>query len=234
MIEGLIKADREVLYEQINSQGYGIVSNALEEGDCELFVDHFPKEELFRKTVVMERHQYGRGSYKYYQHPLPDFLQELRENTYELLAPLANQWSKALKLGTHYPDELGEFLQLCSEKDQKLATPLVLKYEQGGYNTLHRDLYGEVYFPMQAIVCLSKAGHDFEGGSLVLTEQRPRAQSKAIVINPKQGDMVVIPTQFRPQKGTQGYYRLHMRHGVSEVTSGIRHTLGVILHDALK
>lgn len=234
MLESLIKLDREALYRHINNRGYGIVKQVLDEYDCELFRDHFTNEAHFRKMVVMERHQYGKGLYKYYQHPLPDFLQEIREDVYELLAPLANQWSRVLKLGIDYPESLEEFLQTCTTAGQMKATPLVLKYEAGGYNALHQDLYGEVYFPMQTIFCLSQPGQDFEGGSLVLTEQRPRAQSRAIVINPNLGDMVVIPTQFRPSKGSRGYHRVNMRHGVSEVTSGTRFTMGIILHDALK
>lgn len=234
MQESLIKVDRDALYRQINEKGYGIVSKALGEIECELFRNHFEQDELFRKTVVMERHQYGKGLYKYYQHPLPSLLQEIRENIYELLAPVANLWSGALKLGREYPESLAEFLETCGRAGQLKATPLVLKYEAGGYNALHQDLYGEVYFPMQAIVCLSEPGKDFTGGNLVLTEQRPRAQSRAIVIEPGLGDMVIIPTQFRPGKGTKGYHRLNMRHGVSEVHSGTRHTMGIILHDALK
>ena len=234
MLESLIKLDRDAFYEQMHSQGYGQIENALDEYDCEMFRSHFEQDELFRKTVVMERHQYGKGRYRYYQHPLPDFLQGMREDIYELLYPIANQWSKALNLGVIYPETLAEFQAQCTAAGQKLATPLVLQYPTGGYNTLHQDLYGEVYFPMQAIICLSESGKDFTGGSLVLTEQRPRAQSKATVINPGLGDMVVIPTQFRPQKGARGYYRLNMRHGVSEVLSGQRHSMGIILHDALK
>jgi len=234
MLESLIKLDRDALYRQINEKGYGIIGNALDEIDSELFRNHFEQGELFRKTVVMERHQYGKGLYRYYQHPLPDFLQEIREDVYELLAPIANQWSRALKLGMEYPESLAEFLDICGNAGQLKATPLVLKYEAGGYNALHQDLYGEVYFPMQAIICLSEPGKDFTGGNLVLTEQRPRAQSRAIVIEPGLGDMVIIPTQFRPGEGSRGHYRLNMRHGVSEVHTGTRHTMGIILHDALK
>ncbi len=234
MLESLKKLDRPVFYEQMHEQGYAFVKSVLSQDESEMFKSHFEQDELFRKTVVMERHQYGKGSYRYYRHPMPNLLQEMREGIYALLAPIANQWSKALNLGTSYPDLLESFLEQCKNAGQKLATPLILKYPTGGYNTLHQDLYGEVYFPMQAIICLSEAGKDFTGGSLVLTEQRPRAQSKAIVINPGLGDMVVIPTQFRPKRGTRGYYRLNMRHGVSEVLSGQRQTMGIILHDALK
>lgn len=234
MITALAKVDRQALNDQINEKGYGQVKSVLSAEECEYFINAFEQDELFRKTVIMERHNYGKGRYRYFQHPLPEPLQALRNNIYDWLAPLANQWTGALKLPIRYPESHEAFLQQCAEQGQKLATPLVLKYEKGGFNTLHQDLYGEVYFPMQAIFCLNKQNEDFTGGSLVLTEQQPRAQSRAMVINPEQGDMIVIPTQFRPKQGTSGHYRLNMRHGVSEVLSGTRYTMGIILHDALK
>lgn len=234
MTTALNQIDRHAFYEQMNEKGYGLLKDILNPEDCERLKRQYPQDELYRKTVVMERHQYGKGRYRYYQHPLPDELQQMREALYPLLAPLANQWSKALNLGVYYPENYSEFLEQCAAAGQKLATPLILQYPQGGYNTLHQDLYGEVYFPMQAIICLSEPGSDFTGGNLVLTEQRPRAQSRAIVINPGLGDMVVIPTQFRPQKGARGYYRLNMRHGVSEILTGQRYSMGIILHNALK
>lgn len=229
-----LKTNSATLYQQINEKGYGMIRSVLSPTDCQKLKDSYNQTELFRKTVVMERHSYGRGQYRYYQHPLPNSIQQLRSDIYELLAPLANQWAKTLKLPFLYPEHHLEFLELCHAKGQAKATPLILKYQAGGFNTLHQDLYGEVYFPMQAIFCLSDPEKDFSGGSLVLTEQKPRAQSRAIVVNPKLGDMVVIPTQYRPARSVRGYYRLNMRHGVSEVLTGERYTLGIILHDALK
>ncbi len=226
--------DPTLLYQDINEKGYGLISSVLSPDDCTQLKSTYSRPELFRKTVEMERHGYGKGQYRYYQHPLPDSIQQLRSDIYELLAPLANQWAKVMKLPFSYPEHHPEFLELCHAKGQTRATPLILQYQTGGFNTLHQDLYGEVYFPMQAIFCLSKPVEDFTGGSLVLTEQKPRAQSRAIVIDPKLGDMVVIPTQYRPAKSAKGYYRLNMRHGVSEVLTGERYTLGIILHDALK
>ncbi|GAB5525680.1 MAG: 2OG-Fe(II) oxygenase [Roseivirga sp.] len=230
----LNKTHQNALSDQINEKGYGLISSVLTPSDCQNLIATYPKDELFRKTVVMERHSFGKGQYRYYQHPLPEAVTKLSTDIYQLLATLANQWARALKMPFVYPQDHQEFLQQCRAKGQAKATPLILQYTAGGFNTLHQDLYGEVYFPMQAIFCLSEPEKDFTGGSLVLTEQKPRAQSRAIVINPKQGDMVIIPTQFRPAKSTRGYYRLNMRHGVSEVLSGTRYTMGIILHDALK
>lgn len=233
-MKDLNKIDQTALFDQINDKGYGLVSSVLTTVDCQNLVATYSEDEHFRKTVVMERHGYGQGQYRYYQHPLPEMIKTLRTDIYQLLAPLANQWARALKLPFIYPDTHTEFLEQCTAKGQEKATPLILQYQEGGYNALHQDLYGEVYFPMQAIFCLSDPIKDFTGGSLVLTEQKPRAQSRALVINPNWGDMVIIPTQFRPGKSTRGYYRLNMRHGVSEVLSGERYTMGIILHDALK
>lgn len=222
------------LYDQINDKGYSLINSVLTKEECQNLISTYTEDSLFRKTVVMERHGYGKGQYRYFQHPLPEIIEKLREDIYTLLAPLANQWAKAMKLPFLYPDTHTEFLKQCTDKGQTKATPLILQYKAGGYNALHQDLYGEVYFPMQAIFCLSDPTKDFEGGSLVLTEQKPRAQSRAMVINPQLGDMVIIPTQFRPAKSARGYYRLNMRHGVSEVQKGERFTMGIILHDALK
>ncbi|MCE7991488.1 MAG: 2OG-Fe(II) oxygenase [Roseivirga sp.] len=226
--------NQTALYNQINEKGYGLISSVLTPAQCQNLILNYTKNSLFRKTVVMERHSYGKGQYRYYQHPLPELIQKLRTDIYQLLGPLANQWAKALRQPMLYPEIHAEFLQQCAAKGQEKATPLILQYKAGGFNTLHQDLYGEIYFPMQAIFCLSQPEKDFTGGSLVLTEQKPRAQSRAMVINPKLGDMIIIPTQFRPAKSVRGYYRLNMRHGVSEVLSGERYTMGVILHDALK
>ncbi len=233
-MKDLNKTHQNALSDQINQKGYGLINSVLAPSECKDQIATYDEDGLFRKTVVMERHSYGKGQYRYYQHPLPEVIRKLRTDIYQLLAPLANQWARALKMPFVYPQDHKEFLRQCAAKGQAKATPLILQYETGGFNALHQDLYGEVYFPMQAIFCLSEPEKDFTGGSLVLTEQKPRAQSRAIVINPKQGDMVIIPTQFRPAKSARGYYRLNIRHGVSEVFSGTRYTMGIILHDALK
>lgn len=233
-MKNLNEINPTALSDQINQKGYGLISSVLTPSECKGLIATYSEDKLFRKTVVMERHSYGKGQYRYYRHPLPEAIIKLRTDIYQLLAPLANQWARSLKMPFVYPQDHEEFLQQCATKGQAKATPLILQYKAGGFNTLHQDLYGEIYFPMQAIFCLSEPEKDFTGGSLVLTEQKPRAQSRAIVINPKQGDMVIIPTQFRPAKSTRGYYRLNMRHGVSEVLSGTRYTMGIILHDALK
>ena len=229
-----LEIDTREIASQMNAQGYVHLTSVLNNGECQALIDAFESDALYRKTVHMERHQYGKGRYRYFAYPLPELVENLRQELYPLLAPLANQWAKDLGLEMHYSEAYADFLELCRKAGQLLPTPLILQYEPGGYNTLHQDLYGEVYFPMQAIICLSQKGKDFTGGQLVLTEQRPRAQSKAIVIDPDQGDLIIIPTQFRPRQGSRGSYRVNMRHGVSEVKSGMRYTLGVILHEALK
>jgi hypothetical protein len=187
---------------------------------------------LYRKTINMERYRFGLGEYKYFQYPLPAIIQQLRENVYPKLAPVANSWMRALNIEKHFPGSLTELLELCHAHKQDRPTPLILQYGKGGYNTLHQDLYGDVYFPMQLVLFLNEPDKDYEGGEFVLIEQRPRAQSKAIVLKPRKGDMLMFTTNFRPVKGTKGYYRVNMKHGVSELTAGERHTLGIIFHDA--
>ena len=181
----------------------------------------------------MERYRFGKGEYKYFDYPLPKVIQELRETVYGRLSPIANQWMKSLKIDNLFPNSLQDLLKQCQANGQKKPTPLLLKYGAGGFNTLHQDLYGDVYFPIQTVFFLNEPDQDFTGGEFVLTQQTPRAQSKAIVIKPKKGDMLVFTTNFRPIKGTREYYRANMKHGVSEIKSGERHTLGIIFHDAL-
>jgi len=172
------------------------------------------------------------GEYKYYQYPLPNIVQSLRESIYPQLAPIANNWMSVLNIDKQFPLRLNELLELCHAQGQQRPTPLILKYGKGGYNTLHQDLYGEVYFPMQLVLFLNEPNDDYNGDEFVLIEQRPRAQSKAIVLQPAKGDMLIFTTNFRPVQGSKGYYRVNMKHGVSEVTAGARHTLGIIFHDA--
>jgi len=180
----------------------------------------------------MERYRFGLGEYKYFQYPLTDLITEIRERIYKYLAPVANKWMEFLKIDTRYPDNHEALQKLCAAGGQELPTALILKYGKGGFNTLHQDLYGDIYFPMQAVLFLNQPEEDYTGGEFVLTEQIPRAQSKANVLKPERGDMLIFTTNFRPVKGSKGYYRVNMKHGVSPLHSGERHTLGIIFHDA--
>jgi len=218
--------------EILNTKGHSLIKNALTKSECEELIATYDQSQLFRKTIQMARYRFGSGEYKYFNYPLPPLLESLRSEIYQQLMPVANQWMNLLKTGINYPAKHSEFIDQCNAADQLRPTPLILRYGVGDFNTLHQDLYGEIYFPFQAILFLNKKEVDYSGGELVLTEQVPRAQSKATVISPDQGDMVVLTTQLRPKKGTKGYYRINMRHGVSEVTSGKRHTVGIIFHDA--
>lgn len=216
----------------INDRGYVKISAVLTSAECNELVKQYNIEALYRKTLNMERYNFGMGEYKYYQYPLPGIVQSLRESIYPKLAPIANNWMRVLNIDKQFPLRLNELLELCHGQGQQRPTPLILKYGKGGYNTLHQDLYGEVYFPMQLVLFLNEPNDDYNGGEFVLIEQRPRAQSKAIVLQPAKGDMLIFTTNFRPVQGSKGYYRVNMKHGVSEVTAGARHTLGIIFHDA--
>lgn len=218
--------------ESMHAKGYAQLPNVLSADECDALISQYPENGIYRKTIVMEHHGYGLGQYKYYSYPLPRVVQALREAVYPNIAPIANKWMEVLNIDKRFPDTLNELTDLCHQHGQLRPTPLILKYNKGGYNAMHQDLYGEVYFPMQLVVCLNEPGKDFEGGEFVLVEQRPRMQSKAMVSNPKKGDVLLFTTNFRPVMGSKGYYRVNMKHGVSEVTSGDRHTLGIIFHDA--
>lgn len=219
--------------QELDTKGYSHLSGVLPNEYCEDFIGMYDKTHIYRKTVTMARHRFGLGEYKYFSYPLPDIVRTIREVAYPMLAPVANVWAERLKMGVQYPSTLDGLQKLCRDAGQTKPTPLILKYGEGGFNTLHQDLYGEVCFPMQLAFFLNEPGKDFTGGEFVMTQQVPRAQSKAIVLTPRKGDMIVFTTNFRPVKGTRGYYRAAMRHGVSEVSSGVRHTLGVIFHDAV-
>ncbi|MDX6183473.1 2OG-Fe(II) oxygenase [Flavobacterium sp. Fl-77] len=223
----------ETITEDLHQKGFALVSNLITDEQCETLKTNYATPTLYRKTVVMERYRFGLGEYKYFDYPLPDLIQTLRTSLYPKLAPIANAWMKALNIDTVFPATHKELLQQCHANNQQKATVLILKYGKGGFNTLHQDLYGAVYFPIQTVLFLNKPDEDFTGGQFVLTEQTPRAQSKAIVLQPKKGDLLIFTTNFRPVKGTKGYYRVNMKHGVSEIHSGERHTLGIIFHDAL-
>ncbi|MDR3694303.1 2OG-Fe(II) oxygenase [Mucilaginibacter sp.] len=220
------------LTEDINEKGYAAASNILTGDECDELIRQYNNETLYRKTINMERYRFGLGEYKYFQYPLPALVQQLRENVYPKLAPIANNWMRVLNIDMRYPGSLNDLLDLCHSQNQNRPTPLILQYGKGGYNTLHQDLYGDVYFPMQLVLFLNEPDEDYEGGEFVLVEQRPRAQSKAIVLRPRKGDMLLFTTNFRPAKGSKGYYRVNMKHGVSELAGGKRHTLGIIFHDA--
>jgi len=220
--------------ENLNKKGYSLVPSFLTHEECDSLAALYNNNELYRKTVVMERHNYGLGEYRYFDYPLPDMLSSIRREVYPYLSAVANDWMKALRIDKHFPAQHEALLKQCSAVNQVKPTALILKYGTGGFNTLHQDLYGDVYFPMQAVIMLSDAGKDYTGGEFVLVEQMPRAQSKAIVLTPKKGDMLIFTTNFRPAKGSRGYYRANMKHGVSAVHSGQRMALGIIFHDAEK
>lgn len=230
--EKLSGLDWPRITDELLTKGFAQVKQVLNEQQCEELRSNYSNKLGYRKTVSMQRYRFGLGEYKYFDYPLPETVQQLRENIYPHLVPIANAWMNALNLKVDYPSKHSEFRTTCKEQSQDLATPLILKYETGGFNTLHQDLYGEIYFPIQLVINLTQPGFDYEGGELVLTQQIPRAQSQARVLQPNRGDMILFSTNFRPEKGSRGYYRVTMKHGVSEVTSGNRYTLGIIFHDA--
>tara|TARA_R110002167_G_scaffold123399_5_gene302317 strand:- start:413 stop:1117 length:705 start_codon:yes stop_codon:yes gene_type:complete len=229
----IAKLNWHTIAEALHEKGFVIVPQLLSNTQCAALVQGYNDPNAYRKTVVMERYRFGMGEYKYFEYPLPDLVQDIRENIYPKLVPIANLWSKVLKMETNFPETHREFIAGCNRLNQSKPTALILKYGIGGHNTLHQDLYGEVYFPIQTVMFLNEPEQDFTGGEFVLTQQTPRAQSKVMVLKPRKGDMLIFTTNFRPVKGTKGYYRVNMRHGVSEIHSGERHTLGIIFHDAL-
>jgi len=200
--------------------------------ECAAMAALYPQEEHFRSHIVMARHGFGKGEYRYFRYPLPDLLGALRTALYARLAPVANGWNERMGEPAHYPAAHRDFLQMCHKAGQTRPTPLLLQYVAGDFNALHQDLYGDLAFPIQVAILLSEPGSDFTGGEFVLTEQRPRMQSRAEVVPLRQGDAVAFAVHNRPVQGTKGHYRVNLRHGVSRVRSGRRHTLGIIFHDA--
>lgn len=229
----LAQIDWETVYQDLEQHGNTLLPGLLTPQECTALRALYAQDTLFRSRVVMARHGFGRGEYQYFSYPLPALVGALRGALYPLLAPLANRWNAAMQLTTRYPQQHAAFIARCHAAGQLRPTPLLLQYGAGDYNCLHQDLYGEHVFPLQATILLSAPGRDFSGGEFVMTEQRPRMQSRAEVVPLSQGDAVVFAVQQRPQPGQRGVYRVNSRHGVSRVRSGSRHTLGLIFHDAL-
>ena len=225
--------DWQRVTEEVNEKGYALVLQFLPNQYCEELIGEYDNSDLYRKTITMERHGFGLGEYKYFKYPLPDLIQTVRREIYPKLTPVANTWMKVLNIKRQLPDQFDEFQRLCHDNNQTKPTVLILKYGKGGHNTLHQDLYGNIFFPFQLVLFLNEPDDDYTGGEFVLTQHTPRAQSKAIVLRPSKGDMLILTTNFRPVKGSKGYYRVQMKHGISEVHDGDRHTLGIIFHDAL-
>jgi len=224
--------DWHAIASSFDEQGYATTPRLLEASECDALAALYPREEVFRSRVVMQRHAFGRGEYKYFRYPLPKTVERLRQAIYPHLAPIANRWRDRLKEEGRFPPSLSTYLEQCHKAGQERPTPLLLKYQAGDYNCLHQDLYGDLVFPLQLTVLLSAPGEDFTGGEFLLVEQRPRAQSRGEVVPLRQGEAVIFPVHHRPVDGSCGPYRVTMRHGVSRLRSGERYTLGIIFHDA--
>jgi hypothetical protein len=216
---------------ELAAHGCATIPGVLTEEECRTLAESYGDDTLFRSRVVMARHGFGRGEYKYFGYPLPPLIAGLRGALYERLAGVANRWNEVLGVDVRYPAGHEAFLARCHEAGQERPTPLLLQYGEGDYNCLHQDIYGENVFPLQIAFLLSQPGRDFTGGEFALTEQRPRMQSRVEVVPLQQGDGVIFPVHYRPVRGTKGWYRVNMRHGVSRLRSGRRYTLGMILHD---
>jgi hypothetical protein len=216
----------------LDAFGCARIERLLSPAECRTLAQMYSDDERFRSRVIMGRHGFGRGEYKYFAYPLPQIVAELRSALYSHLAAHANRWNTQMRVGVQYPAEHRELLARCHAANQTRPTPLLLRYEPGDYNCLHQDVYGEHLFPIQVAALLSEPDKDFSGGEFVLTEQRPRMQSRVEVVPLRQGDAVVFPVRHRPVQGTRGIYRVNMRHGVSRLRSGERHTLGIVFHDA--
>jgi hypothetical protein len=218
--------------ESLDERGYATTAALLTSEQCRELAALYEREDVFRSRVVMQRHGFGRGEYKYLRYPLPPVVEAVRHAIYPRLASVANRWRERLREEGHFPATLGSYLKECHKAGQERPTPLILKYEPGDYNCLHQDLYGPLVFPLQLTVLLSAPEADFSGGEFLLVEQRPRAQSRGEVVPLLQGEAVIFPVHHRPVEGTRGSYRVTMRHGVSRLRSGQRYTLGIIFHDA--
>lgn len=232
-IEARIAAiDWPAIHAALDAQGWAILPALLSPGEAAEVAALYPHEDSFRSRVVMARHGFGRGEYKYFSYPLPPLVQALRGAAWPHLAPIANRWHERLRLATRFPPDHADFLRRCHEAGQQRPTPLLLEYGAGDYNCLHRDLYGEHVFPLQMAILLDRPDEDFQGGEFVMTEQRPRMQTRAMVLPLRQGDAAMFAVASRPMAGTRGDYQVKLSHGVSQLRAGRRHTLGIIFHDA--
>jgi len=219
--------------QSLSERGYAVTAAILTTAECDSLVGLYNDASRFRSHIVMERYRFGIGDYKYFANPLPELVTDLRSSAYPYLAEVANHWADALgETAPPYPRDHEAFLKICHKAGQTKPTPLMLHYEAGGFNCLHQDLYGEVSFPLQMVFLLGQQGRDWEGGEFVLVEQQPRAQSKAQVVLADCGQAIILTTRYRPVKGSRGYYRVNLRHGVSRVHRGARYTLGIIFHHA--
>ena len=217
----------------LSASGYAVTAPVLTQAECDAIISLYKDEARFRSHIIMERHRFGSGDYKYFANPLPKIVADFRASTYPHLARVANLWAEALgEERPPYPPDHAAFLKICHEAGQTRPTPLVLHYEAGGYNCLHQDIYGEIAFPLQMVFLLGQPGRDWQGGEFLLVEQQPRAQSRAEVVAANQGQAIIFTTRYRPVKGSRGCYRVNLRHGVSRVHQGTRYTLGIIFHDA--
>jgi hypothetical protein len=217
----------------LDDTGNAMLEGLLSPDECRSLAGLYHADAVFRSRIVMARHGFGRGEYKYFSYPLPEIVAGLRTALYPRLAPIANRWNEALGIDVRFPAEHADFIARCHEAGQRKPTPLLLQYHADDFNCLHQDVYGEHVFPLQVAILLSEPGRDFTGGEFVMTEQRPRMQSRAEVVPLRQGDAVVFTVRSRPVQGSRGVYRVNMRHGVSRIRSGNRHTVGIIFHDAL-
>ena len=224
--------DWERVSKDVDAEGHAVIKSVLGADECESVAGLYENDQLFRSRVVMERHRFGRGEYKYFNYPLPAIVESLRTTVYPQLVPIANRWNQLLGLDARYPAQHADYIKLCNRDGQHKPTPLILQYKSGDYNCLHQDLYGEHVFPLQLAILLSEPERDFTGGEFVLTEQRPRMQSRPMVVPLRQGDGVLFAVNYRPVQGSKSVYRVNLRHGVSRLHSGQRYTLGIIFHDA--
>jgi uncharacterized protein len=232
VVDRTLSLDWDRISGELDDQGSALLERVLSVDECQALASLYPDDSLFRSRVVMARHGFGRGEYQYFKYPLPEIIAELRTAIYPHLAPIANRWNSTMGMGVRYPESHVAFLNRCHDAGQLRPTPLLLQYGEGDYNCLHQDLYGEHVFPVQLTILLSEPGKEFTGGEFVLTEQRPRMQSRPEVVPLRQGDAVAFAVHHRPVQGARGAYRVNLRHGVSRVRSGRRHTLGIIFHDA--
>jgi hypothetical protein len=232
IVERVNALDWEQIENELDGFGSAVIPGLLSEQESDGLARLYSREDIYRTRIVMAQHGFGRGEYKYFDYPLPDILAGLRSGIYPHLVPLANRWNEAMRVDVRYPERHADFIDICHAAGQTRATPLILQYAAGDYNCLHQDLYGEHVFPLQVAILLSEPGKDFTGGEFVMTEQRPRMQSRAEVVPLRKGDAVVFTVNNRPVTGSRGAYRVNLRHGVSRLRSGQRHTVGVIFHDS--